>query len=83
MKVIKATSMNIGQLKTVKHVAIMEFKTYRCPCCGGIMSGHECCRICHWICDPVQLADHDLSEGRNALSLHEARAAFKKAKGHS
>ncbi|XHA14876.1 CPCC family cysteine-rich protein [Citrobacter farmeri] len=39
------------------------------------MSDYARCQICHWICDPAKSADSDLSEGRNSLSLSEARIA--------
>ncbi|EOY5091934.1 CPCC family cysteine-rich protein [Citrobacter amalonaticus] len=62
---------------------VMSDRHYSCPCCGLMMSveasGHAICPECAWMEDPEQSADHDLSEGKNAMSLNEAKAAFRKS----
>ncbi|MDE5204379.1 CPCC family cysteine-rich protein [Citrobacter amalonaticus] len=67
----------------VKNNDILSNRIYSCPCCGLMMSVEYCrhvvCPKCEWIEDPEQLDDHDLSEGRNAMSLNEAKAAFRKS----
>lgn len=61
----------------------MSVRHYFCSCCGLMMtveaSGHVICPECAWMEDPEQSADHDLSEGKNAMSLNEAKAAFRKS----
>lgn len=75
------TNQNFAPSSVVeKNNDVMSHRHYSCPCCGLMMSveasGHAICPQCEWMEDPEQSADHDLSEGKNAMSLNEAKAAF-------
>ncbi len=56
-------------------------KMLACPCCGTLTlsarGAYEICRRCGWEDDPVQARDPDLRVGANAMSLNEARAAWR------
>jgi len=55
-------------------------KMKQCFCCEeySILAGteHECCPICGWIDDKFQNKNPDSIEGRNPISLNEARKQY-------
>jgi len=55
-----------------------------CPCCGkGIVEeGHEfdICSVCGWEDDNYQFAHPDYRGGANAMSLNEARQAWREGR---
>ncbi|MEJ1969664.1 MAG: CPCC family cysteine-rich protein [Rhizomicrobium sp.] len=52
-----------------------------CDCCGAhtisVRGGYEICPRCGWEDDPVQARDPGFRGGANAVSLEEARAAWR------
>ncbi|GMO51050.1 MAG: hypothetical protein Pg6C_15490 [Treponemataceae bacterium] len=54
----------------------------QCPCCGNVTLESEglfdVCEICEWQDDNIQRLKPDYTGGANAISLNEAKAAFKK-----
>lgn len=59
----------------------MEYKKFKCPCCGFLTldeGPHEfdICPVCYWEDDPVQFKDEFIQGGANAISLHEARENY-------
>jgi len=54
----------------------------KCACCGEytipVNSRYMVCPVCEWIDDPHQNANPDSLNGKNPISLFEARARFMK-----
>jgi hypothetical protein len=54
-----------------------------CPCCGNptfltrYNEDHACCDWCEWIDDKAQEENPDLPNGRNKMSLNQARETWK------
>ena len=54
-----------------------------CPCCGQAKVGwFEPCPVCDWWNDFAQEDDPDWAGGENAISLNEAKKAWKERNGH-
>lgn len=52
-----------------------------CPVCGkSKLSSFEICPVCGWSNDYVQLEYPDMENGDNAMSLNQARKAWKEGK---
>ena len=55
----------------------------RCRCCEKptlpMDSEHEICPLCGWIDDKFQNTHPDSPNGKNLISLNEARVAYKKS----
>lgn len=50
-----------------------------CPCCGKSKVGYfDICEVCGWSNDYAQAACPDLPHGDNAMSLNEAKEAYRK-----
>ena len=60
-------------------------KMLACDCCGAYTiaarGAYEICRRCGWEDDPVQAKDADFTGGANAMSLNQARAAWRAKTG--
>lgn len=54
---------------------------HTCPCCEKHIfdkkEKSETCPICGWINDPLQSLDPDYKDGRNKISLNQARINFR------
>lgn len=54
---------------------------YTCPCCSYKTleqpnSSYDICPVCYWEDDPQQLADPNLEEAANEVSLRQAQRNF-------
>ncbi len=58
----------------------MEDNDYLCPVCEkhyfDSIDDFDTCPVCGWEVNIPQLADHDLADGRNALSVNEQRVQY-------